>query len=79
MDKSSELDCYLYFMWNAWSARMCAEIFAGTCHGHLWDKWESIEKVVGATSAAAEWYLALDDGNRRRIREAAVKYYNKEG
>lgn len=52
-------------MWNAWSKDVCAKIFADTCHEHLWDKWKSLEQVVGATSAAAEWYISLDDGNLR--------------
>ena len=79
MHKSSELECYLYFMWNEWSARLCAEIFADTCHENLWNGWRRKVDELGATGAAASWYLVLDDGNRRRIREAAVKYYNKEG
>lgn len=79
MDKTSELECYMYFMWNEWSARLCAEIFADTCHEHLWDGWKRKVDEIGATGAAASWYLVLDNVNRRRIREAAVKYYNKEG
>ena len=79
MNKSSELDCYLYFMLNAWSARRCTEIFADTCHEHLWNGWRRKVDKLGGMGAVASWYMSLDDGNRIRIREAAVKYYNMEG
>ncbi len=79
MDKSSELECYLYFMWNAWSYDLCAKIFADTCYERLWYWWKRKVDEIGATGAAASWYLVLDGGNRRRIRKAAVSYYNKEG
>lgn len=79
MNKSSELECYLYFMWNVWCKQVCEEIFADTCHNHLWDGWKRKVNELGTIGATASWYWVLDDGNRRRIREAAVKYYNKEG
>ena len=79
MDKTSELECYLYFMWNVWCKQVCEEIFADTCHEYLWDGWKRKVNELGTIGATASWYWVLDDSNRRRIREAAVKYYNKEG
>lgn len=79
MDKTSELECYLYFMWNAWSKQACKEIFSESCYEHLWLKWMDLAQSDGMIGAAASWYAALDDNKRHIIREAAVNHYNKEG
>ncbi len=97
MDKTSPLDCYLYYMWNAWDSTENDKVF-GECASepmedpnnpgqiviggdfnplnHFWNKWCYLYKKYGA-GAPAVFYSELSSGNRNKLVEAAIKYYNK--
>lgn len=95
MDKSSELDCYLYYMWNKWNAwendkifgeraswayfePECGDFVIGSSQNpanHFWNKWVKLHNKYGA-GAPAVFYSELSSGYRRKLVEAAVKYYN---
>lgn len=77
MDKNSELECYLYYMWNLWSLDECKRIFADTCFSHIWAKWMQYTERCGCTGAPASFYASLDDEKRDTLRKYAVKHYNK--
>lgn len=77
MNKKSELDCYLFFMWNVWNYDICIKLF-GVCLGeHIYRKWMNYCEEIGCVGAAASFYSALDSDKRRRIVECAVAHYNR--
>lgn len=77
MDKSSTLDCYLYYMWNVWSEEECNKIIEYWRAVHVWSKWIDHCTDKGALAAAATFYAEIDPGVRRMIVERAIKYYNE--
>lgn len=77
MDKSSELDCYLFFMWNTWSYGDCISIFGETLGSHIWEKWLRECERFGGKGAPASFYAELDRETRKKIVERAIKYYNE--
>lgn len=79
MDTKSELDCYLYFMWNVWSKDICLTLFDGDLGEHLWHKWRGCVCCYGHYAAPSVYYSDLDEGRRKTLREAAFRHYNKEG
>ena len=76
MDKSSTLDCYLYYMWNAWSYGDCISIFGETLGSHIWNKWVRECERSGGKGAPASFYAKLDKETRIKIVERAMTYYN---
>lgn len=79
MNKKSDLDCYLYYMWNAWSGYECEEIFGENLGKHIWNKWCRQCDRCGLDGAPAPFYAELDTKSRRKIVERAVAHYNKQG
>lgn len=83
MNRSSELECYLYFMWNVWSKEVCEEMYPcwydPTYDNYLWGKWcIAVEKSGGNTvSAAAQFYADVDANIRKRLSEEAMSHYNQ--
>ena len=77
MDKSSTLDCYLYFMWNRWNEEECKGIFGDGMGEKIWSKWEARARQCGLTAAPAQLYADLSGSNRKLIVKHAVKYYNE--
>lgn len=77
MNKKSELDCYMFFMWNVWGEEECMNIFGESLGKHIWSKWADHCDGVGRTGAAATMYAVLDSDKRRKIVERAVAHYNK--
>lgn len=55
MDKSSELDCYLYYMWNQWDAWENDKVF-GECASQTSIDPETGEAVIGGTHNAANHF-----------------------
>lgn len=76
MNKKSELDCYLFYMWNRWSYDECVTIFGEHLGKHIWSKWIDHCEGIGCTGAAATIYPSLDYDKRRIIVERAYAYYN---
>lgn len=77
MDKKSELDCYLYFMWNHWSMGVCVQLFGESLGKHIWSKWVSACEDCGAGGAPALFYSTLDVDTRRTIVERSFNHYNR--
>lgn len=77
MNKKSELDCYLYFMWNEWSLEIAVEIFGESLGNHLWGKWDNMCWNCDFDGAPAKFYSNLDSDNRRVLVEYAISYYNR--
>lgn len=77
MNKQSELDCYLYFMWNAWSYDECIALFGENLGKHIWSKWNALCCDCGVAGAPAALYAALDEEKHQTLKERAVAYYNK--
>ena len=75
MDKSSELDCYLYFMWNKWNEEECETIFKANSK-QIWRGWELYRDRNGHDGAPAPFYAELTKSERKKIVERAVAYYN---
>lgn len=81
MNKNSELDCYLYWMWNVWSEDVCEKMWPNwydPIYGnYMWGKWMNSCQICGGdgVGAAARFYAQVDDAIRRRIVEAAKAYY----
>lgn len=76
MDKSSTLDCYLYYMWNTWSYEECIIIFGEMIGSHIWVKWIRECQDFGAKGAPASFYAELDRGTRKKIVQRAIAHYN---
>ena len=76
MRKESELDCYLFYFWNAWNQDECLTIFGKVLGGHLWSKWEQMYDEYGAIAAPAPFFAQHDHGNRDKVVRRAVEYYN---
>lgn len=72
MNKNSELDCFLFYMWNVWGYDECVAHFSE----HIWIKWVEAADECGTVSAPAKFYAELDDKTRKAIVELAVAYYN---
>lgn len=72
----SELDCYLFYMWNAWSKDECMAIFGERFGEHIWNKWEKQCDRRGLDGAPAPFYANCDTEVRRKIIERAVAHYN---
>lgn len=77
MDRNSELDCYLYYMWNRWDYSECRITFGRHLVDHIWSKWLSLCESDGRTGAAASIYALLDGEQRKKLVERAVRHYNK--
>lgn len=77
MNKKSELDCYLYYMWNQWRKDIPIKLFGRMLGSHLWDKWCKACDECGADGAPALFYSFLDIKTRGVIVNNAVSYYNK--
>lgn len=77
MDKSSTLDCYLFYMWNKWNEDECKDIFGNGIGANIWRKWQTRAHQCGLTAAPAQLYADLSGSNRKLIVERAVKYYNE--
>lgn len=76
MNTKSELDCYLYYMWNVWSRSISIGIFGEMRGAHLWEKWEIACESCGADGAPALFYSMLDSNARREIVEKSITHYN---
>ena len=76
MTKSSELDCYLYFMWNCWSEEICIKLFGKVMGKHYWSKWSLMYKKYTAYGASGPFYAELDESARAVIRNHAYAHYN---
>ena len=77
MDKSSQIDCYLYFMWNAWSKERCIEMYGKVMGEHFWAKWNKLYETYTAIGAPAPFYSELGFEARNTIVQYAFNYYNK--
>lgn len=82
MNKNSELDCFLYYMWNEWSLGVCQTICPNSYDpvygSHLWRVWVNARNKCNGSpvGAAAQFYADLDSDTRRKIVDAAVHHYN---
>lgn len=76
MDKKSELDCYLYFMWNNWSRNICFDIFGERLGEHIWIKWTQLCQKDGAVGAPASLYAICDSNVRNKLKQRAYEQYN---
>lgn len=76
MDKSSELDCYLFYMWNRWDSSECDAVF-GFKSERIWRKWRQCQDQYTSDGAPAPFYSDLTKTEREKIVERAVKYYNE--
>lgn len=76
MDKKSELDCFLFYMWNVWSKGESVAIFGECLGNHIWGKWLHKCGVSGVCGAPASIYSELDADKRRKIVDRAIKHYN---
>lgn len=76
MDKTSQLDCYLYYMWNEWCYNVCFNAFPAYIASHLWDKWRYCIEECGA-GAPALFYSQVDTDIRKTLVKCAVEHYNK--
>ena len=77
MNNKSELDCYLFYMWNEWRYAECVAIFGLRLGEHFWGKWCYYVKKYRTVGAVAPFYTALDADNRHKIVERAMAHYNK--
>lgn len=77
MNKDSDLDCYLFFMWNEWCKDICLAIFGKLMGEHIWGKWCHLCEEYRSVGAPAAIYSELDAEKRRAIVERAIKHYNK--
>lgn len=77
MKRKSELECYLYYMWNAFNDYTCNRIFGNDLGNHIFDKWEVCIQRCRMDGAPAALFADLDDECRQKLTEAAVAYYNK--
>lgn len=77
MDKKSELDCYMFYMWNVWSKDESIAIFGERLGNHIWNKWCHKVDVSGADGVPASIYSELDADKRRKIVDRAIKHYNR--
>ena len=77
MNKTSVIDCYFYYMWNAWSLGECNEVFGESLGKHIWYKWNGICCDIGANGAPAALYAVLDGDCRDKLVDHAFKHYNK--
>ncbi len=75
MDKNSELDCFLYFIWNAWNEEICHRLYPAAIANHLWPKWLTIHEKY-SIGAPAVFYSMLDTQLRKELVSAAVTHYN---
>lgn len=55
MDKSSELDCYLYFMWNQWDSKWNDIVFHESANVPMQDP-QTGDMVVGGTFNCANHF-----------------------
>lgn len=78
MDKSSELECYLYFMWNVWNKNICFKLFDKYMGNHLWNKWITYCECSGATGAAAIFYAECDVKLRKFLKSLSYCYFNQD-
>lgn len=76
MDKNSQLDCYMFYMWNEWSEDECISIFGERLGRHIWSKWEAHCDDYTSSGAVATIYASLDADKRRKIVERAIAHYN---
>lgn len=72
MNPKSELDCFLFYMWNVWGYDECVSHF----NEHIWSKWVEADEQSGYKGAPAKFYAELDGKTRKAIVELAVAYYN---
>lgn len=77
MNTKSELDCFLFYMWNRWDYSECRAIFGKHLVDHIWHEWLKLCESDGRTGAAASLYAALDEDKRKKLSERAFKHYNK--
>lgn len=77
MKKNSELECFLYYMWNAFNYDKCIQIFGEYLGNHIINKWVGYIEQCGAEGAPALLYANIDDDCRKKLVEAAITYYNK--
>lgn len=77
MDKTSQLDCYLYFMWNVWCYDVCLNIFPSVIAKHLWDKWLRATESCGSAGAPAQFYSQVDADIRKTLVQCALVHYNR--
>ena len=76
MDQTNLIDCYLYYMWNAWGEEDCMELFGTSLGEHIWAIWIGLCRSCGRTGAAACLYAELDPDKRRMLADRAFHYYN---
>ncbi len=77
MNKESELDCYLYYMWNQWNNSTCVRIFGEMLGTHIWSKWIKACEECGSDGAPALFYSMLDYDTRKEIVNNALAHYNR--
>lgn len=76
MNHNSELDCFLYFMWNYWRPRTCAQIFPRLAD-HIWNKWVECCRQSTSLGAPAVLYSLLDLNCRKTLVEYATDFFRK--
>lgn len=76
MKKESELECYLYFMWNDFCDYYCKKIFGEKEGTYRWNDFVSCSCRNGREGAAATFYQELTENEREKLVQFAVKYYN---
>lgn len=77
MNKKSELDCYLYYMWNNWSKEISINLFDEMLGSHIWSKWCQACEKCGSDGAPALFYSMLDIDARNAIVNNAIQHYNR--
>lgn len=76
MKKESELECYLYFMWNDFCDYYCNKIFGEKEGRILYNIYLSCCDRCHHEGAAATFYQELSENEREKLVQFAVKYYN---
>ncbi len=76
MDKESAVDCFFFYMWNAWSRKECDALFAERSD-EIYRAWERDLEDFGSIGAPSWFYEGLKRADRRVIADRAVEYYNE--
>lgn len=80
MNKTSDLDCFLYWMWNVWNKDVCENLYPkwyDPIYGnYLWGVWMKAVESSGNNchAAPAQFYANVDCNIRKRFVDVARQY-----